>query len=935
MTLLSRKTFDLGGTWQIAFDPEGQPLQKEWIEGNWPEKLSQPVQVPGIWNIPYPQAEGVGYYRKTFSIPDSWNGDPFLLHFEGVTYRCEVWFNGSFVGSHEGGFTPFWFDVGKFIRKDQQNVLLIRVAALSKTKKVDGMLLKHVPLSKQSWHYTYGGIWGKVFLESCPVVACQKLTVIPNLQSENANLEITVNNRLAQVEQIGVNFQVIDPRGEVVIDQIGTVPAPPGVSNFSYILNIPRPLAWSCEQPNLYRVEALVSDQKGGKDHQSVNFGMRDFTVQNGQFFLNGEPIFIRGVLLQPNYPVTLVTHPDEEMMLREISLVKEAGFNLIRTHLHPASAGFLDLCDELGMLVYAESCLAWIRHSPRLWDHGQREIRAMIERDRNHPSIVFWGIYNENPRASAINSKALVRLARSLDPTRVIVDNSGGSLAIDQDFGWIDRATFTPAWESQPQRIMDVHLYLGAPISSGINNWLRNLGTGVTSHILVEEGIGSTAVIEEFDRENRTYQGKIFVSEIGYGGLSELDETSAHFGDREELLDARELKALRNSMHAGFKKRKLENVFGTVHNLYLEAQEVQAIGNSQQIAALYCNPRVSGYVIAFNDCAWECHAGMVDLWRNPKPAYYAAQRANQPQILVLNPEKINADVGETVRIDMTLVNHLPMKENGLLSISIEDEQGNTILQMARELLMRKGIQPLENLLIEMKTAGNYRINARLTLNDEVLAEVSETINGFEKIDWRGLRQKITPIGQIPRPINQTGIFQGETDPLAALVPMASTVSMEEWDMLFKSVHAGGCAVIGALRPEDQSVLDRFNDQGIPLELHPGVGSWMGCYHWIPKSDIFSGLPAGGLAKLSYAEVLPKYVMCEMGGETLAGSFNNTKFEIENPSILWYSDIEIVSYGKGHFLFCQYRIFDQMDHDPIAAKMTHNLLHLITSKGSL
>ena len=162
----------------------------------------------------------------------------------------------------------------------------------------------------------------------------------------------------------------------------------PGATHFLYTLSLPRPLAWSCEQPNLYRLEAQVIDEEGLEDLETTRFGMRDFTVRAGQFFLNGLPVYIRGVLLQPNFPITLVTHPNRDMMVREITLAKEAGFNLIRTHLQPPAAGFLDLADEMGMMVYAETNLGWIKYSPRLLEHGKRETQALIERDRN---IHLW----------------------------------------------------------------------------------------------------------------------------------------------------------------------------------------------------------------------------------------------------------------------------------------------------------------------------------------------------------------------------------------------------------------------------------------------------------------------------------------------------------------------------------------------------------------
>ena len=931
-----RKKIDLGGSWEIAFDPQNEGLHLGWSNGGWPAQRSHPIQVPAIWNIEYPQSEGVAFYRTTFTVPDSWIGRPVLLHFDGVIYRCEAWIDGRFVGSHEGGYTPFWFEITPYIHYGDQCELIVRVAALSKEKAIDGMLLHQTPLSKQSWYYAYGGIWGQVFLESLPAISCQSLTVDPDLRREKSQLEISIHNRQVQCRQVSVQIKVIDPRGVLVFEQDGTVPAPPGVSHFTYTLHLPRPLAWNCEQPNLYCVETLLRSEDGEEDHQTATFGMRDFTVRNGQFFLNGEPIFIRGVLLQPNFPVNLITHPDREMMVREINLAKEAGFNLIRTHIQPAPPGYLDLTDEMGMLVYAESCLAWIRDSPRMLDHGRREIKAMIDRDRNHPSVVFWGIYNENPPASAINSEALVRLARAIDPTRVIVDNSGGSLAIDQDFGWIERATVTPAREGQQKRILDVHLYLGSPISRSIYDWLRTLGSGASSKVLVEEGIGKLPVVEEFDRESRSYQGKVFVSEIGYGGMSDLDETVARFNGKEDLLDAQELKSFRDSLQEGFQKRKLELVFGTTHNLFLEAQQVQAIGNTQQLEALLINPRISGYVLSqLNDVAWEFHAGILDLWRYPKLAYYAAQRVNQPQVVIMNAQQVTADLGERVTVDLALINRLPTASRSCLFIQVKDPQGETVSITEREIDLVDGIQTLEGLQVEIKLPGNYDIDARLEVNEETVAESTEKILAFEQVDWSGLQAKLTSIGQLTGSTSLNDIIQGGSAvqnaggnhrPFIGVAASPASVSEEQWEALFKNVESGGAAVIGALRPEYEATIREFTSRGIKLELHPGAGSWMGCYHWIPESELFIGLPAGGFAKRFYAEIIPKYVLAEMDGETLAGSLRNTEFRHAERKMLWYSDIEVVPYGKGFLLFCQYRIFERLDRDPLAARLAYNIL---------
>jgi hypothetical protein len=228
--------------------------------------------------------------------------------------------------------------------------------------------------------------------------------------------------------------------------------------------------------------------------------------------------------------------------------------------------------------MIYAETSLGWIKDSPRLLDHGIRETEALINRDYNHPSIVFWGIYNENPQAASINGLELARFARCKDSTRVVIHNSGGSLAIDQDFGWIDRTWELPTNETNPQRAMDIHLYLGCHPTKPIYQWLQTVGTNASSStVLSQVGFGSPDIFSEFDREMLTYRGKVFVSEVGCGGFNDLDKTVAGFSGRENLLDAQEVISLRDGLYQGFHQRGLEKVFGSVAHLFEQSMEMQS----------------------------------------------------------------------------------------------------------------------------------------------------------------------------------------------------------------------------------------------------------------------------------------------------------------------------------------------------------------------
>ena len=167
-------------------------------------------------NLSYPDVEGIAFYRTTFTVPASWNGKAILLDFEGTTYHCQAWVDGRFIGSHEGGYTPFWFDVSGFVQPGRESTLVVRVAALSKKRDVDGMNLYQAPLSKHSWYYVYGGLWGHVSLVGLPKLACQTITVDPDLHNERAQVDLCLNNRFDGPRQAEVRLRVTDPRGSVV-----------------------------------------------------------------------------------------------------------------------------------------------------------------------------------------------------------------------------------------------------------------------------------------------------------------------------------------------------------------------------------------------------------------------------------------------------------------------------------------------------------------------------------------------------------------------------------------------------------------------------------------------------------------------------------------------------------------------------------------------
>jgi beta-galactosidase len=932
----ARDRVDLRGTWQLAFDPDNRGIGLRWGQGQWPEGHAQAVSVPSIWNRFVPDAEGIGFYRTNFVVPGGWAGRLIELCFAGASYAVQVWLNGQYIGQHEGAYTPFRFDVTEKLGAALECELVVRVASLSRTTSVDGMVLTQTPASKQSWYYANGGLWGEVTLEARPRLTVDTIAVSPDLAREVAEVEVALLNRHSYVARAALHLQVEGPDGSLVHAERFDISVPPGESSYNYAVPVRRAQLWTCQDPHLYRLHIRLMDGEQ-IDEQVTNFGMRSFRVRDGEFFLNDVPIFIKGVLLQPNYPITDFVPPTPEMMIREVGLMKEAGFNLIRAHVRPAPPGYLDITDRMGMLVYAESSMGWIRDSPRLLDHCKREMRSLIERDRNHPSVVIWGIQNENPDVSGKTGDAMIREVRSLDQTRVIVDHSGGSMAIDQDYGWLDRATAVDDRVTARQRIEDVHLYLGSPIDTGIYGWLRTLGRSEPDVDLASYGLGSPALLAEWTRGLRGYRGKVYVSELGCGGMADLDEVVAGFGDELHLKDAVEMSSFRDSLYAGFRERHLDEVFGTVPDLIRASQHLQVIGNVRQIEALMCNPRVSGYGLCqLNDVAWEFHAGILDHWRNPKPAYDAMTRLNQPQCIVLRSSANVVVHGDIAEVAVTLVRRQSVDERARMTIGVYSG-GEEVQRSTLEVGASAGILELACISFPADAPDavpcEWKVVAQLLDPDGVVvAETHENILSMPppQLPTAG-GSAVTWLGPRPSPDAAGGSSDEDADAAhggLAVAPKPGLLTAADWGRLFDVARNGGHAIIGPLDPSDDVALGALDAAGVSVELNFGIGNWMGCYHWTPESDLFRGVPAGGFAGEPFAGILPRHVMSELGGKVLAGSFRNTQTRKAPPAILWYSDVERISFAEGSLTFCQYQIFDDSHPNPIAARMRANLLDI-------
>lgn len=364
---------------------------------------------------------GIGWYRKTFELSDSFKNKKLTIYFEGVYMNSEVFVNGVSLGIRPYGFSSFYYDITPYINIGKKNVIAV---------KVDNSQQKNC-----RW-YTGSGIYRHVWLiVSQPTFIKPWGIAVNTVKADNkkADLKVlaTVENTTKSEQILTLKTQISD-KGKVVMssDKKITVAAQSNIE-IEQLLNLNNPKVWSPESPNLY--QAVVTILKDGKEtnKQSVTFGVRtiSYNAENG-FLLNGKEIKINGGCVHhDNGALGAASYDRAEY--RKAELLKAAGFNAVRTAHNPPSESFLDACDKIGLLVMDEAFDGW-RESKNKYDYAihfddwwQKDIEAMVLRDRNHPSIVFWSTGNEvieRKKPEAVQTaKKLADLVRKLDPTRPV----------------------------------------------------------------------------------------------------------------------------------------------------------------------------------------------------------------------------------------------------------------------------------------------------------------------------------------------------------------------------------------------------------------------------------------------------------------------------------------------------------------------------------
>lgn len=439
----------LNGTWHFNFSLDANQKPVGFETDGYDVSQWDTIPVPSNWemqgygtpiytNIKYPfpcnppmvpvEDNHVGCYKRSFNLPASWQGRRILLHFDGSTAGMYVWVNGSQVGYVENSKSPSEFDITSLLRSGENTV------ACEVYRWTDGSYFE----DQDFWRLS--GIDRNVYLYSVDnQVRIRDVFATPHLNSTFSNgrldVAVEVQNKATKAQKLTLTATLIDEENQKCAVTKKALKAHPGSNDARLTLDPDSIQLWSNEIPNLYTLVVTIADNKGNVvESTSLRTGFRSVDIIKGQLCLNGNPIEINGVNLHEHHPST--GHVvDRETMIRDITLMKEFNINAVRCSHYPHSPMWYDLCDEYGILLVDEANVeihglgvepydnidpaVHISYLPQWREALLDREDALVERDKNHPSIIMWSMGNECGNGTTF-TEAYSRI-KQRDPSRPI----------------------------------------------------------------------------------------------------------------------------------------------------------------------------------------------------------------------------------------------------------------------------------------------------------------------------------------------------------------------------------------------------------------------------------------------------------------------------------------------------------------------------------
>ena len=928
-----RPLLSLDGAWD--FQVEG--------EGDW-----RIARVPAPWQALFDDlrhASGTALYRKRFSVPAEWSSKRVFLCFGAVNHLAEVHCDGRLVGTHEGGYLPFEFDLGSGLAGEHE--LTVRVVLPSSEADVYPDAPFHeVPHGKQSWYGPIGGIWQSVRLEARAVQHIQGCRITADPKTGNVHGLV----RIAAETADRIVAEIEGPSGTIVAEQ-AAAPSTPDPTEIA--LRVEDPDLWSPDEPHLYRLTLRLVRDGVTVDRWSDTFGFRSIEARHGRLLLNGKPLYLRGALDQDYYPDGICTPPSLEFLEDQLLKAKQLGLNCLRIHIKVPDPRYYEVADRLGMLIWTE-LPNFAYFTPSAERRARETLEGILARDFNHPSIIAWTIINEDWGTELPEDEdhrrwlsRMYAWMKSLDPTRLVVDNS----------------PCQPNFHVKSD-INDYHYYRCLPERRA--EWDE----------LTKEFAGAAAwTYSPHGDSEQTGEEPLVVSEFGVWGLPHPDRLTNEDGSEPWWMETGQIWGDGSAYPHGLRQRfavlRFDRVFGTFERFIDATQWHQFANLKYQIESMRSHGSISGYVLTeFTDVHWEAN-GLMDMRRNLRVFHERFAEINTDIVILPKVDRWAYWGGETITVFPSVaVGMASLISGATLEWSVEGrpERGRIAVSTADAM----AVQTLDSISIPLPAvSASTQLRFVFRLRDASGTELARNdldVSVYPRLSVDCSLRVWSPHEDLLHRFEALGYARASGRENAEVVVVRS-VDAED----VEAIRQGARYLMLAGDDPDQKYLRRdeppahppyFHDEADPVADGGSVnrsrrrasgtglsdidrrfptigiqqrngtmwrGDWITSFNWLRRHRAFAAFPGGPLLDLSFERVVPHHVLTgfrpwEYESRVHAGVFVGWGHK---PAAL----IGERPFGKGKMVMSTFRLTaDEPGFDPVASHLTHALFTLATER---
>ena len=892
-----RPTLSLDGEWSFHFSPEDSTMTP----------VSGTISVPSCWECAFPELTnkaGIGTYERPLSLLETFQGKQIFLCFDAADYFTTVRINGLQVGSHEGGYIPFEFNVTEFLHAGD-NLLTVEIADSTTKEDVtcaDGTVIRfaEIPHGKQSWYSSIGGLWQSVRLEARSEAFLTVTHFLPDIDAQTIAVQIAAHN--ADGCDVGIEFDV--PEGAGAVESLNLAL---GQNMTAAVHSVPNPALWSPESPALYTAHLTLTRNGEVLDKKSVRFGMRKVESRDGYVCLNNAPYFLIGALDQAFYPKTRYTPPSEDYLRDQFLKAKAMGLNLMRCHIKVPTESYLHLCDEIGLLVWYE--LPNGKELTRAFRKRARQtLAAMWERDASHPCIIIATIMNESWGIDLTDHdqrewlKETYPWAKQQFPQWLIVDNS----------------PCLPNYHVEGD-LDDYHIYYNIPDHAA--KWTE----WVTKFAQRKAGTWST-----YGDATKTGKEPLLISEFGNWGLPNWDNVIAFESEQPYWMQTRTDQTRADGFLKRFEEQRLVRAFADYNALADASQEQEWIALKFEIEQMRSQSEVGGYVITeFSDIDWEAN-GLLDMGRNPKCFFDRLPDVQAQDIVFPWLEERGAFFAEETRSMPIYFSQFSQQEYGELVLEWHCEQFAELSGHHEAIRIPNSGKPSNHLLAEISLRAPHVDKATQAVIDITLRTTQGEMIAHNTQNLVFVPQKIAPKTAVTLWLDDPTETEGldarlrETGYAVQLGAEGAEICLAtRWqDEVVEWVQSGGKAILAIT---DRKSLTSESGLGFGVQdrrRSSWGGDWCTSKTWfVPQR--FPSLPDPTRIDFEYEKLTPRYVLTGVQTEDIwSGIFVGW---LNYPAAL----VARLPIGKGELLITTFNLLPHLGDDPMATLLLNDLVALL------